>query len=73
MQEAINLIDVMLMQPNESVWGAFLTGCRKHGNTELATSVADGVFESDPVRKPRPAYDMHPLGDIRRQQKPEKC
>lgn len=45
LQEAMKLIEEMPMQPTESVWGALLTGCRIHGNTELASSVADRVFE----------------------------
>ncbi|KAI3471665.1 hypothetical protein Pfo_028315 [Paulownia fortunei] len=49
LQEAMKLIEEMPMQPTESVWGALLTGCRIHGNTELAGSVADRVFELGPV------------------------
>ncbi|KAH6793883.1 mitochondrial RNAediting factor 1 [Perilla frutescens var. hirtella] len=49
LQEAMKLIEEMPMQPIEAVWGAFLTGCRTHGNTELAVSVADRVFELGPV------------------------
>ncbi|KAK4488646.1 hypothetical protein RD792_004415 [Penstemon davidsonii] len=49
LDDAMKLIDEMPMQPTESVWGALLTGCRKHGNTELASSVADRVFELGPV------------------------
>lgn len=45
LQEALKLIEEMPMQVTEAVWGAFLTGCRIHGNTELAGSVADRVFE----------------------------
>ncbi|KAG8371929.1 hypothetical protein BUALT_Bualt12G0013900 [Buddleja alternifolia] len=49
LQEAMELIEEMPMQPTESVWGALLTGCRIHGNAELAGSVADRVFELGPV------------------------
>ncbi|KAL7097944.1 hypothetical protein ACP275_10G174600 [Erythranthe tilingii] len=49
LDEAMKLIEEMPMQPTESVWGALLTGCRIHGNTELAGSVADKVFEVGPV------------------------
>ncbi|PIN16694.1 hypothetical protein CDL12_10659 [Handroanthus impetiginosus] len=49
LREAMKLIEEMPMQPTESVWGALLTGCRIHGNTELAGSVADKVFKLGPV------------------------
>ncbi|XP_031379664.1 putative pentatricopeptide repeat-containing protein At5g52630 [Punica granatum] len=45
LQEALAVIEEMPMQPTESVWGAFLTGCRIHKNTELAAFAADKVFE----------------------------
>ncbi|XP_047959108.1 putative pentatricopeptide repeat-containing protein At5g52630 [Salvia hispanica] len=45
LQEALELIEKMPVQASEAVWGAFLTGCRIHRNTELASSVADRVFE----------------------------
>ncbi|XP_076887090.1 putative pentatricopeptide repeat-containing protein At5g52630 [Bidens hawaiensis] len=44
-QEAILIIQEMPIQPTECVWGALLTGCRVHGNTELAAYAADKVFE----------------------------
>lgn len=49
LQEAVKVIDEMPIQPTESVWGALLTGCRIHGNTELAAYAADRVFELDSV------------------------
>ncbi|KAM3305338.1 putative pentatricopeptide repeat-containing protein [Capsicum chacoense] len=49
LQEAVQVIEKMPMQPTESVWGALLTGCRIHRNTELAAYVADRVFELGPV------------------------
>lgn len=45
LQDALAMIREMPMQPTESVWGAFLTGCRIHGNTDLAAYTADKVFE----------------------------
>ncbi|CAA2994373.1 Hypothetical predicted protein [Olea europaea subsp. europaea] len=36
LHEAVKITKEMPMQPIESVWGALLTGCRIHGNTELA-------------------------------------
>ncbi|KAK8705330.1 hypothetical protein V6N13_048934 [Hibiscus sabdariffa] len=49
LQEALSIIREMPIQPTESVWGAFLTGCRIHGNTELAAYAADRIFELGPV------------------------
>ncbi|KAI3819949.1 hypothetical protein L1987_13802 [Smallanthus sonchifolius] len=48
-QEALVVIKEMPMQPTECVWGALLTGCRLHGDTELAAYAADKVFELGPV------------------------
>lgn len=45
LHEAMKLIEEMPMQPTEAVYGAFLTGCRIHGDTERASSIADRVFE----------------------------
>ncbi|KAH9678887.1 hypothetical protein WN943_027550 [Citrus x changshan-huyou] len=45
LQEAVSVIEKMPIAPTESVWGALLTGCRIHGNTELAAYAADRVFE----------------------------
>jgi hypothetical protein len=45
LNEAVKVIEEMPMEPTESVWGALLTGCRIHGNTELASYVADRVSE----------------------------
>ncbi|KAJ6778701.1 hypothetical protein OIU74_002484 [Salix koriyanagi] len=45
LQEALSVIKGMPTEPTESVWGAFITGCRIHGNTDLAAFAADKVFE----------------------------
>ncbi|KAF5200944.1 Pentatricopeptide repeat [Thalictrum thalictroides] len=45
LEEALSVIKEMPMQTTESVWGALLTGCRLHGNTEMAAFAADQVFE----------------------------
>lgn len=45
LQEALLIIKEMPVEPTESVWGALLTGCRIHGNTDMATYAADKVFE----------------------------
>ncbi|XP_021282279.1 putative pentatricopeptide repeat-containing protein At5g52630 [Herrania umbratica] len=49
LQAALLIIREMPIQPTESVWGAFLTGCQIHGNTELAAYAADRIFELGPV------------------------
>ncbi|CAI0438210.1 unnamed protein product [Linum tenue] len=45
LQEALSIINRMPIEPTESVWGAFMTGCRIHRNTELAAYAADRVFQ----------------------------
>ncbi|KAG6640894.1 putative pentatricopeptide repeat-containing protein At5g52630 [Carya illinoinensis] len=49
LQDAVSIMKEMPMEPTESVWGALLTGCRIHGDTELAAFAADKVFQSGPV------------------------
>lgn len=49
LQDAVSITEEMPIEPTESVWGALLTGCRIHGNTELAAFAADKVFELGPV------------------------
>ena len=49
LKDAVSIIKEMPMEPTESVWGALLTGCRIHGDTELASFVADRVVELGPV------------------------
>ncbi|KAK0597174.1 hypothetical protein LWI29_022573 [Acer saccharum] len=45
LQEAVSIIEEMPIAPTESIWGALLTGCRIHGNTELAAYTADKVTD----------------------------
>ncbi|KAM3311404.1 hypothetical protein ACQJBY_031837 [Aegilops geniculata] len=44
--EAYEIIRGMSMQPDKCIWGAFLGGCRLHGNLELAEFVAKDLFQS---------------------------
>ncbi|CAN6362608.1 unnamed protein product [Urochloa humidicola] len=44
--EAYEIIRGMAMCPDKCVWGAFLGGCRLHGNLELAEFVAKELFQS---------------------------
>ncbi|MQM14598.1 hypothetical protein Taro_047532 [Colocasia esculenta] len=43
--EAVEFIKQMPLEPTESVWGALLTGCRIHGDTETAAFAAARLFE----------------------------
>ncbi|XP_030535788.1 putative pentatricopeptide repeat-containing protein At5g52630 [Rhodamnia argentea] len=45
LDDALSLVNKMPIQPTQSVWGAFLTGCRIHNKTELAAVAADRVSE----------------------------
>ncbi|KAI8562187.1 hypothetical protein RHMOL_Rhmol03G0015200 [Rhododendron molle] len=45
LKDAVSIINGMPIKPTESVWGALLTGCRIHKDTELAVYAADRVFE----------------------------
>ncbi|KAF8711333.1 hypothetical protein HU200_029361 [Digitaria exilis] len=47
--EAYELIRGMSMPPDKCVWGAFLGGCRLHGNLELAEFVAKDLFISGSI------------------------
>ncbi|KAL6844449.1 hypothetical protein ACP4OV_026122 [Aristida adscensionis] len=44
--EAYEIIRRMSIQPDKCVWGAFLGGCRLHGNLDLAEFVARELFQS---------------------------
>ncbi|WVZ61944.1 hypothetical protein U9M48_011749 [Paspalum notatum var. saurae] len=44
--EAYEIIKGMSVRPDKCVWGAFLGGCRLHGNLELAEFVAKDLFRS---------------------------
>jgi pentatricopeptide repeat protein len=44
--EAYEIIRGMSMRPDKCIWGAFLGGCRLHGNLDLAEFVANDLFQS---------------------------
>lgn len=46
LKDAVEMIDKMPMPPTESVWGALLTGCRLHKDTETAAFAAEKLFET---------------------------
>jgi pentatricopeptide repeat protein len=48
LNEALELVEKMPLQPNEGAWGAILSGCRREGNLELAAKVTDRLVELQP-------------------------
>lgn len=50
LNEALELVEKMPLQPNEGAWGAILSGCRREGNLELAAKVTDRLVELQPER-----------------------
>ncbi|KAK4341520.1 hypothetical protein RND71_040021 [Anisodus tanguticus] len=41
LKDAENLLNTMPFQPDEAVWAALLSACKKHGNTEMGVRVAN--------------------------------
>ena len=48
LQEALELIKSMPMQPHAGVWGALLFACRLHNNADLGEIAAQHFFELEP-------------------------
>uniref|UniRef100_A0A2P2PLI2 Uncharacterized protein MANES_01G162400 n=1 Tax=Rhizophora mucronata TaxID=61149 RepID=A0A2P2PLI2_RHIMU len=48
LEEAVELIENMPMEPSASVWGALLGACRIHGHIELAERACTRLLEVDP-------------------------
>ncbi|GLJ10990.1 hypothetical protein SUGI_0139680 [Cryptomeria japonica] len=48
--EAQDLIEQMPLEPNESVWGALLSACRVHCNTNLGKLAAEHLFTLAPEK-----------------------
>nr|GMC66992.1 pentatricopeptide repeat-containing protein At1g25360 [Ipomoea batatas] len=46
--EATNVIQTMPYKPGAPIWEALLSGCRLHGNIELAVQAADQLFDLVP-------------------------
>lgn len=47
-EEAEKLILSMPINPDAIIWGSLLSGCRKHGNIEMAQRALERVIELDP-------------------------
>ncbi|XP_064997663.1 putative pentatricopeptide repeat-containing protein At5g40405 [Musa acuminata AAA Group] len=48
LQEAIELIETMPMEPNAVIWGSMLSACRLYKNTELAEKATKHLLELEP-------------------------
>ncbi|KAK9135806.1 hypothetical protein Syun_015136 [Stephania yunnanensis] len=48
LQEAMDLIDTMPVEPDRAVWGALLGACRVHDNVELAITAAKALTRLEP-------------------------
>nr|ABK26521.1 unknown [Picea sitchensis] len=48
LDEALNFINQMPVEPNASVWGSLLGACRVHGNIELAERAVEQLIELTP-------------------------
>ncbi|KAM0937029.1 putative tetratricopeptide-like helical domain superfamily, DYW domain-containing protein [Dioscorea sansibarensis] len=48
LNEAKELVDSMPMEPDASVWGAFMAGCRFHRNVELAEYAVKHLIQLEP-------------------------
>ncbi|XP_042484747.1 pentatricopeptide repeat-containing protein DOT4, chloroplastic [Macadamia integrifolia] len=46
--KAYKFIEMMPLEPDSTVWGALLCGCRIHRDVKLAEKVAERVFELEP-------------------------
>lgn len=50
LEEALDLIKSMPMEPNDVIWGSLLAACRTHKKTEVAAYAADRITELAPER-----------------------
>ncbi|KAH7856925.1 hypothetical protein Vadar_006979 [Vaccinium darrowii] len=48
LEEALKIINEMPFEPTKPVWGAFLTGCRAHGDLEMSEFAAWKIIELQP-------------------------
>lgn len=47
LEKAYELVSNMPIQPDASIWGALLSACKIHGNSELGTIASDRLLEVD--------------------------
>jgi pentatricopeptide repeat protein len=50
LEEALDLIKSMPMEPNDVIWGSLLAACRNHKNVEVAAYAAERITELAPER-----------------------
>ncbi|KAK9100588.1 hypothetical protein Scep_024018 [Stephania cephalantha] len=48
LEEALELINSMPLEPHGGVWGALLGACRIHGNSDIAELAANHLFKLEP-------------------------
>ncbi|KAF5182360.1 Pentatricopeptide repeat-containing protein [Thalictrum thalictroides] len=48
LEEALELVETMPLEPHGGVWGALLGACRLHGNPDIAEIAAKHLFELEP-------------------------
>ncbi|KAL5728662.1 hypothetical protein ACHQM5_001723 [Ranunculus cassubicifolius] len=48
LEEALALINTMVVEPNSVIWGAILGGCKIHKNLEIAKVAADNLMQLEP-------------------------
>ncbi|WOK91555.1 pentatricopeptide repeat-containing protein [Canna indica] len=48
LEEAVELIENMPMEPNAVIWGSMLSACRLHKNTDLAEKATMHILELEP-------------------------
>lgn len=53
LEEAIELIETMPVEPNANAWGALLGGCRIHGNIDIGERVGKRLLELQPQHSGR--------------------
>ncbi|XP_052202107.1 pentatricopeptide repeat-containing protein DOT4, chloroplastic [Diospyros lotus] len=50
LSKAYRFIETMPIEPDATIWGALLRGCRIHHDVKLAEKVAERVFELEPIK-----------------------
>ncbi|XLS90857.1 hypothetical protein HN51_066865 [Arachis hypogaea] len=50
LEEALDLIQCMPMEPNDVIWGSLVAACRKHNNVEMAQYAAEKITQLDPEK-----------------------